>query len=190
MEFPYCGELLLKVLLKNKETIVKRSRLRDSIHRVDEAGVSLRKKRKLKRKVNNVKAPNKLWHTNTNHKLVKWYVIIFGAVDRFSRLPVSLKCVENNMYEILLSCFMKGVQTYGISSQVRLDKGKENVLIADYMIANRRPERGSMICGKSTPKQRIERLWRDVYNGVTGLYHELFSFMEMKKFLTPTMSLI
>ena len=78
---------------------------------------------------------------------------------------------------------MKGVQTYGIPSQVQSDKGEKNVLIPDFMIPNRGPEHGSMICGKSTHKQRIERLWRDVYNGVTGHYHELFSFMEDEEIL-------
>ena len=84
VEFHYFGELLLKELLNNKGVIAQRSQLRDSIHRVDEAGVSLRKKGKLKRRVQTVKAANKLWHIDTNHKLVRWYMIIFGAVDGFS----------------------------------------------------------------------------------------------------------
>ena len=60
----------------------------------------------------------------------------------------SLEYVGNNNSETLLSCFMKGVQIHVIPSRVRSDKGKENVLIADFMIANRGRERGSMICGK------------------------------------------
>ena len=43
-------------------------------------------------------------------------MIIYGAVDGFSRLPVSLECVRNNKSETLLSCFIKGVQTYRIPS--------------------------------------------------------------------------
>ena len=55
----------------------------------------------------------------------------------------------------MLSCFLKGVETYEIPSRVRSDKGKENVLVADYMIEKRGSERGSMIIGPSTHNQRI-----------------------------------
>ena len=60
VEFLYCGELLLKDLSKKKGTIVQRLRLRGSVHRVDEAAVSLRKKGKLERRVYDAEAPNKL----------------------------------------------------------------------------------------------------------------------------------
>ena len=85
----------------------------------------------------------------------------------------------------MLSCFLKGVETYGIPSRVRSDKGKENVLVSDYMIEKRGSERGSMITGPSTHNQRIERLWRDVFDGVLALYYELFAFMEDNELLDP-----
>ena len=85
----------------------------------------------------------------------------------------------------MLSCFLKGVETYGIPSRVRSDKGKENVLVSDYMIEKRGSERGSMITGPSTHNQRIERLWRDVFDGVLALYYELFTFMEDNELLDP-----
>ena len=85
----------------------------------------------------------------------------------------------------MLSCFLKGVETYRIPSRVRSDKGKENVLAADYIIEKRSSERGSMIAGPSTHNQRIERLWRDVFDGVLALYYELFAFMEDNELLDP-----
>ena len=106
--------------------------------------------------------------------------------------PISSFCelCSNNKSATLLSCFIKGLQTYGIPSWVWSDTGKESVLITNFMIANRGPERGSLICCKSTHNERIERLWRDAYNGVTGIYHELPTLWRMKKFLTPSLSLI
>ena len=46
------------------------------------------------------------------------------------------------------------------------------------MINKEGPERGSMITGPYTHNQKIERLWRDVFDGVIGFSYELFSFME------------
>ena len=161
-DFPFCGEQMLKFLLKERGIKVQRVRLRDSIHRVDQVGVKERKKGRLKRRVYNVQGPNHLWHVDTNHKLVRWNFIIVGGIDVFSRLPVMLKCTDTNIADTLLMCFLEAVNTYGLPSRVRTDQGLENVKIADYMILRRGVDRGSAITGKSTHNQRIERLWRDV----------------------------
>ena len=42
-----------------------------------------------------------------------------------------------------------------------------------------------MITGPNTHNQSIERLWRDVFDGVIGFYYELFSFMEENGILDP-----
>ena len=57
--------------------------------------VQAREKGKFKRRVYNVKGANHLWHIDTNHKHIKWYIIIFGATDGHSRFPVSLDCINN-----------------------------------------------------------------------------------------------
>ena len=128
---------------------------------------------------------NHLWHLDTNHKLVRWYFIVIGAIDGFSRLPVVLDCTSSNKAIVVLNSFLKGVGEYRLPLRVRSDMGMENVLVADYMIEKRGKDRGSMITGKSTHNQRIERLWRDVYTGVMSYFYELFYFMEEPGLLDP-----
>ena len=91
----------------------------------------------------------------------------------------------NNKALTVLACFLKGVHTYGLPSRVRSDKVRENVSVADCVIKERGPGRGSMITGPSTHLRRIERLWRDAFDGVIVLYYELFSFMEENAILDP-----
>ncbi len=184
-DFPFCGENMIKQLLLGKGIKVQRARMRDSIHRVDSQGVANRRKRRLQRRVYNVKGPNHLWHVDTNHKLVRWNFVIVGGIDGFSRLPVMLVCTNNNKADTLLNCFLTALNEYGLPSRVRTDKGLENVRIADYMIEKRGADRGSIITGRSTHNQRIERLWRDVFQGVLSFYYHLFYFLEDENFLDP-----
>ena len=81
-----------------------------SVHRVCKSNVAARKKGRLHRRVYNVQGPNHLWHTDTNHKFVRWYFIIVGVVHGFSRLPISLECCTNNKAETVLACFSKGIK--------------------------------------------------------------------------------
>ena len=184
-DFPFCGEQMLKFLLKERGIKVQRMRLRDSIHRVDQEGVKERKKGRLKRRVYNVQGPNHLWHVDTSHKLVRWNFIIVGGIDGFSRLPVMLKCTDTNNADTLMTCFLEAVNTYGLPSRVRTDQGLENMKIADNVISRRGVNRGSAITGKSTHNQRIERFWKDVYQGVLAVYYQLFYFMEDEGILDP-----
>ena len=104
-----------------------------------------------------------------------------GGIDGFSRLIMFLKFTDNNISETLLQCCLSGVDKFGIPSRVRSDKGMENVFIADFMLSKK--GRDSMITVKSTHNQRIERLWRDVYEGVLRFYTTFFTTWKIRAFL-------
>ena len=72
---------------------------------LDEAGILYRSRGRLHRRVNNVKGANHLWHVDTNQKLIRWHMVVFGAIDGFSRLPVALSCSNNNKATTLLQFF-------------------------------------------------------------------------------------
>lgn len=121
---------------------------------------------------------------DTNHKLIRWNLVIAGGIDGFSRFVVFLKCVDNNKADTIFTCFESGVQNYGIPLRVRSDQGLENLKVAEYMTRVRGSDK-SIKVGKSTHNQRIERLWRDIFEGVLSYFYDLFYFMEEHNLLDP-----
>ena len=118
----------------------------------------------------------------------RWRIVIHGGIDGFSRMIVYLKASTNNHASTVYQLFHTTVQTYGLPSRVRSDKGGENVDVAWFMLSHplRGPDRGSHIAGRSVHNQRIERLWRDVFLGCTYVFYYLFYHMESSGVLDPT----
>ena len=78
-----------------------------------------------------------------------------------------------------MQLFIKGVRENGLPDRVRGDRGGENVGVARFMLEHpNRVGRGSFISGMSTHNQRIERLWRDVFQQCIILLYRLFNYME------------
>ena len=158
---PDCGSKLLAGYLRSVNIHVQRSRIRESLSRVDALGVLARGCRAVHRRVYSVSRPLALWHFDGNHKLIRWRFVVHGCVDGYTRIPVYLKCGNINTAATVLGLFMQ-TTAWGLPSRVRCDKGGENVSVVQYMLnhPDRGPGRGSAITGRSVHNQRIERLWR------------------------------
>jgi len=113
----------------------------------------------------------------------RWRVVIHGGIDGYSRLIVFLRASDNNRSLTVMDSFIGAVAKYGLPSRVRTDHGGENTAVWVIMNTMRGSDRGSALRGRSTHNQRIERLWRDLWRGMTNVYHNLFSFLESEGIL-------
>jgi len=186
-EHPGIGIRMLKGFLNSQGFRIQRERIRLSLLRIDPIGIMERWRLTVKRRKYSVRFPLSLWHIDGNHKLIRWRIVIHGGIDGYSRIPVFLKASNNNKASTVLACFLEAVSEFGLPSRVRSDKGGENVEVSTFMLnhVQRGPGRGSMITGKSTHNQRIERLWRDVFGGCLGLFYDLFYALENQDVLNP-----
>lgn len=116
--------------------------------------------------------------------------MIHGGVDGYSRLVVYCRCSSNNRANTVLQCFLDAVDEFGLPSRVRCDQGTENYDVGYYMLSHplRGEGRSSIIAGQSIHNQRVERFWRDLFTGCTGVFYHLFYHMEDNELLNPDLS--
>ena len=43
-----------------------------------------------------VPSPNALWHMDSKHKLVRWWLVVYGLIDGFNRMVLYLHVGSNN----------------------------------------------------------------------------------------------
>jgi len=162
---------------------VQRWRVRESLHRVDPGGVAMRSVNSTHRRRYTVAGPNSLWHADGNLKLIRWKIAIHACIDGYSRLLTFMKASNRNSRDVVTRNFVVAASQYGIPSRIRVDHGKENDDICSIMELLRGPGRSSALRGTSCHNQRIERNWRDMWNGVTNLYYDAFHFLEEREYL-------
>ena len=157
---------------------VQQKRVAKALVRVDPTNSGLRWAALIKKRKYNVPGPSSLWHIDGHHSLVNWGFVIHGGIDDFSRSIVYLKCATNNRKETVCGLSEEEISKFGVPSRVRSHKGGENVMVWDLMTEIRGAVRGSYIAGSSVHNQRIERLWRDVWNTVCCNFYYTFQAME------------
>ena len=80
--------------LRDSGLRIQRSRVLDSIHRVDPLGTVLRQHASIHRRQYAVSRPNALWHMDGHHKLIRWGIVIHGIIDGYCR-TVSVCTITN-----------------------------------------------------------------------------------------------
>ena len=181
---PNDGEVMIIGHLRSCQICVPRSEVRQ-IHRVDFTGVNQRRHTTIQRRVYEVEAPNSVWHIDGNHKLIRWKLVIHGAIDGYSRLIPFLHCSTNNRAVTVHRLFVNAVSAFGLPHRVRTDGGGENVAVWEYIMAQLHRDNRCVIVGSSVHNVRIERLWRDVRRAVVDVYREVFSRLEHEHILDP-----
>jgi len=172
------GRSMIAGYLKSHGIRVTQNQIRKSLVRIDPESSNMRWSNFIQRRQYNVAAPNCLWHMDGYHALVNWGFVIHGAIDGFSRYITYLCCSTNNCKETVSILFEEAIVKCGVPSRIRTDKGGENVLLWDRMVELRGENRGSFIAGTSVHNQRIERLWRDVWNSLACQFYYTFQAME------------
>jgi hypothetical protein len=186
--FPQCGEKTVSGRLRARGIRIQREKIRASLHRVDPSGIVSRCRSVLHRRVYSVESANALWHIDGYHKLIRWRLVIHGGIDGFSCLIVFLKAAANNRAETVLNAYLGAIDEYGLPLRVRMDHGGENIKVAEFMLEHpaRGSQRHSVITGRSTHNQRIERLWRDLFNGCISFFYYFFYYLEELNLLDVT----
>lgn len=146
---------------------VKRNDVMDIMKELDPDGTDLRKAHRLKRRIYCAKGPNYIWHMDGYDKLKPFGFCIHGAIDGFSRRLIWLEVSDtNNNPKLVAKYYLDSLKKIGKPPRIlRCDAGTENSVVcllqqyfrheaADAFAGHR-----SVIVGKSTSNQRIERWW-------------------------------
>ena len=152
---------------------------------MDPRGVVDRGRRAISRRVYSVPHANYVWHIDSHHKLIRWRLVIHGAIDGYSRKILYLKCANNNKASTVVTYFSHAVSLFGLPNKVRSDKGGENVDVWRFMLHYKDMEPSCVITGSSTHNERIERLWRDVFRCVGQIFYSLLYNLESDGVLNP-----
>ncbi|KAK7162201.1 hypothetical protein R3I94_004754 [Phoxinus phoxinus] len=183
--YPRSGNEMMRALLRAEGLLVSRQRVRVMLTNIDPAAAARRWSAAVARRTYYVPYPNSLWHMDGNMRLIRWGLVIHGAIDGYSRLITYLNCNTDNRAATVLTQFLKATCVYGLPSRVRSDHGGENTQVALFMNVVHGVEHRSHITGESVHNQRIERLWRDVFLHVLHSFYNEFYSLEDNGTLDP-----
>ena len=161
---------------------VPRATVRRAMHSRDADGVARRKRRAIVRREYHAPYPNYVWHTDTNMKLVRWGIWIYGTIDGFSRFLLHLVATDNITQRTGVLLHGQSILQYAaIPDLLRVDAGGENNLAMQLQIE----VGGAVHVGSSVHNQPIERFWGICRSHVCERYRNIFYDMERSGDLNP-----
>jgi hypothetical protein len=104
---PWRGEQSVLAHLRSEPNFIWISllNLREIINEVDPEGREKRKKRCINRRVYSAPGSGYVHHIDTHHKLGRWGIVTFGAIDGYSHKVVALRCSIDNKAVTLLRTY-------------------------------------------------------------------------------------
>ncbi|XP_055021238.1 uncharacterized protein LOC129412151 [Boleophthalmus pectinirostris] len=182
---PHSGYRMVKALLQARGLRVQYERVRASMHRVDTNGVISRTLNLgcINRRTYSVPGPHFLMHIDTNHKLIRYNIVIFGGIDGFSRKIMYLGASSNNLASTALAFFNRSADKYGFPQSFVVIRGWKTWILPISCSQPVEQEGAALFLGK-VHNQRIERLWRDLWVTVTSIYYDVLHYLEEGGFLS------
>lgn len=146
---------------------VKQETIRNLLGVLDPQGVSLRKRKRLRRRQYSSRGPNYIWHVDSYDKLKPYGIGVNGCIDGFSRKLIWVKASPTiNNPRVIAGFYLEAVkELQGCPLTVRSDMGTENGYIENMQIylryANQNVNSGrpAFLYGTSQANQRIESWW-------------------------------
>ncbi len=80
--------------------------------------------------------------------LIRYKIVIHAFVDGKSHLVTGIQASNNNRGTTVLLLFHRCRSKHGTLSRLHGDHGTENLRVAEWMLENRGPGRGSYIFGR------------------------------------------
>ena len=111
--------------------ILCHSEFRESLLRINSRLVELRASTTVVRRSYNVASSNALWHYDGLHYLIRWWIVIHGGIDGYSRRIVYIRASNNNRADTVFNLFLDATRICGWPSRVRSDCGGEMSMLQE-----------------------------------------------------------
>lgn len=171
-----------RILKSSGRVNVSQETVRQILKTIDPAGVIIRSRRRLRRRVYINRGPNFMIHLDGYDKLKPFGISVHGAIDGYSRKILWLRAAYTNKDpKIVARYYVEYIKSIRqVPRVVRADCGTENCVIRDLQMAFRyfhgdaMSGRKSFMYGRSTSNQRIERFWGVLNGNFTTFWKNYF----------------